>query len=190
MAMPAMSDKRWTADEARALNEANPLPWPYYEVIDGALLVSPVPRALHQEAVLLLARKLSDYLDRIRVGHCMIGPADVTLEPDSTVAPDVFVTALVDGRKPKSWKDVTAVRVVAEVASPSTARYDRVVKRNYYLRNGVEEYWIVDIDARVIERWRSPDRPEIVSETLVWALDAEPFTLDVPAFFREICDEP
>jgi hypothetical protein len=41
MAMPAESAKRWTAAEARRLNEENPLPWPHYEVIDGELLVSP-----------------------------------------------------------------------------------------------------------------------------------------------------
>ena len=51
MAMPAQPAKRWTADEARQLNEANALPWPRYEVIDGELLVSPAPRFLHQRAV-------------------------------------------------------------------------------------------------------------------------------------------
>jgi hypothetical protein len=44
MAMRAESAKRWTAAEARRLNEVNPLPWPYYEVVDGELLVSAAPR--------------------------------------------------------------------------------------------------------------------------------------------------
>lgn len=34
----------------------------------------------------------------------------------------------------------------------ATQRIDRVVKRDFYLDNGVSEYWIVDADARVIER--------------------------------------
>src|SRR5438132_495470 len=80
MAMPATSSKRWTADEARELNEKNPHGWPRYEVIDGELLVSPAPRSLHQDAVLSLARRLSEYTERIPVGHTMIGPADITLE--------------------------------------------------------------------------------------------------------------
>ena len=190
MAMPSMSKKRWTADEARALNNANPLPWPYYEVIGGELLVSPAPRALHQEAVLLLAMRLREYTDRFPVGHTMIGPADVELEHDSTVAPDVFVTALVDGRKPRTWKEVTAVRVVAEVASPSTIGNDRVTKRAYYLRNGVEEYWIVDLDARVVERWHpKDDRPQIVTGTLIWAPHPEAFSFDLPAYFADVYGE-
>ncbi len=40
-----------------------------------------------------------------------------------------------------------------------------------YLEAGVEEYWIVDVDARVVERWRAGDaRPEIVEQKLDWEL--------------------
>ena len=43
--------------------------------------------------------------------------------------------------------------LAAEVISPSSARGDRVDKREAYQRNGVPEYWIVDTAARVVERW-------------------------------------
>ncbi len=192
MSMPAATKKRWSADEARALNEANPLPWPYYEVIDGELLVSPAPRSLHQDVVLSLARKLSDYTDAARIGHTMIGPADVELEHDSTVSPDVFVTKLVNGRKPKNWNEVEGLWLVAEVLSPSTARYDRVTKRRYFGRNQVPEYWIVDLDARLIERWRPGDeRPELATENLTWSpVDGvAPLSLDLVAIFRDVHGE-
>jgi Uma2 family endonuclease len=41
--------------------------------------------------------------------------------------------------------------VVIEILSPSTARRDRTVKRALYQRQGVAEYWIVDLDARQVE---------------------------------------
>jgi Uma2 family endonuclease len=41
--------------------------------------------------------------------------------------------------------------LVVEVLSPSTAQRDRVVKRRIYLDAGVEEVWIVDLDAEKIE---------------------------------------
>jgi Uma2 family endonuclease len=64
-----------------------------------------------------------------------------------------------------------------EVLSPSSARHDRVRKRPLFQRH-VPEYWIVDIDARLVERWRPGDeRPEIITESLVWQPDA-----GVPAF--------
>ena len=192
MVMPAAVKKRWSADEARTLNEANPHNWPRYEVIDGELLVSPAPRSLHQDAVLLLARRLSDYTDRTQMGHTMIGPADIELEPDSVVSPDLFVTKLVNGRKPRNWKEVDGLWLVAEVLSPSTARYDRVIKRGYFKRNQVPEYWVVDLDARVVERWRpNDDRPEMAFGTLVWAPDpgVEPITLSLLDLFHEVYGE-
>jgi Uma2 family endonuclease len=78
-----------------------------------------------------------------------------------------------------------------EVLSPSTARADRQVKRRLYQRQQVEEYWIIDLDARVVERWRPADqRPEILSKRLVWHSPgaAQPFELDLEVFFAEVLD--
>gem|GEM_PF-2222626 len=75
--------------------------------------------------------------------------------------------------------------VAIEVLSPSSARYDRVTKRALYHRR-VREYWIVDLDARLIERWRQGhDRPEILTATLEWTPEGatQPFTLDIQSFF-------
>jgi Uma2 family endonuclease len=42
-------------------------------------------------------------------------------------------------------------------------------KRLIYQGHSVPRYWIVDLDARVIERWRpSDDRPEMVGGRLTW----------------------
>ncbi|MFN8574104.1 MAG: Uma2 family endonuclease [Gemmatimonadaceae bacterium] len=57
-----------------------------------------------------------------------------------------------------------------EVLSPSTARNDRITKRSRFQRSGVPEYWIVDLDARVVERWRPDDaRPEVLGTTFEWS---------------------
>lgn len=79
--------------------------------------------------------------------------------------------------------------LTVEVLSPSTRRADRVKKRSVYLLEGVPEYWIVDFDARLIERWRQRDeRPEILSESVSWhpVADVAAFTLDLPRFFADI----
>jgi Uma2 family endonuclease len=43
--------------------------------------------------------------------------------------------------------------MVAEVLSPGTEERDRNYKRTLYQRYGVEEYWIVDPDARLLDRY-------------------------------------
>ena len=78
-----------------------------------------------------------------------------------------------------------------EVLSPSTARADRTVKRRLFQRTGVPEYWIVDLDARVVERWRpGDDRPEVLTDSLHWqpAAAAEPLRIDLPAFFMQVLE--
>jgi hypothetical protein len=46
----------------------------------------------------------------------------------------------------------------------------------------------VDLDARLIERWRPGDtRPEIVTDRLVWMIgEGDSFTLDLIQFFTEV----
>jgi Uma2 family endonuclease len=79
-----------------------------------------------------------------------------------------------------------------EVLSPSTARADRTTKRRRYQRAGIPEYWIVDLDARVIERWRpGDDRPEVLGETLTWLAPgaASPLTIELAPLFARIHGE-
>lgn len=189
MGMPARSSKRWTASEARELNATNPSHWQRYEAIEGELLVTPAPRPVHQYAVEELVLRLGPYVRQQGIGHTLTAPADIELEEDSTVAPDVFVIPRVMGPRPTRWGEITTLLLAVEVLSPSTARADRVKKRRYFARNGVPEYWIIDCDARVIERWRPGDeRPLVRDVELTWmpAGASDPFVLDLPAFFRDV----
>ena len=189
MAMPAF--KRWTAREVRQLIAENPLATPRYELVDGELLVTPSPNALHQDAVYLLLRALNDYLKRNPVGYAYTSPFDVELEPESVLQPDVFVVPMHEKRRLRHEMPGRELLVGAEVLSPSSGRYDRVTKRRLYQRH-VAEYWIVDLDARLVERWQpNEERPEVLVATLLWspASATETFRLDLPGYFAEILDE-
>jgi Uma2 family endonuclease len=81
--------------------------------------------------------------------------------------------------------------VASEILSPASRRYDRVTKRRRYQAH-VPEYWIVDLDARLVERWRTGEaRPEILDASLEWLPGgaAESFRLDLPAYFAEVFQE-
>lgn len=182
MGMPATA-KRWTADDVRAL----PADRNRYEVIDGELYVTPAPSFRHQDALGALYFAMSLYLRDHPVGMVLFAPTDVEFERASMVQPDLFVLPLVDGRKPRSVKEAGGLLLAVEVLSPSTARLDRQLKRRLYQRFGVAEYWIVDLDARVVERWsRGEERPDIVTDELRWhpVAGVDAFVLSLPGFFE------
>jgi Uma2 family endonuclease len=191
MAMPAQSARRWTAREVRELIDAAPLATPRYELVDGELLVTPAPSPFHQRAVVELIVALNAYLHVERIGHVLTSPSDVELEPEFITQPDIYVVPMAEWRRLAS-NDATVreLLLAIEVLSPSSSRHDRVRKRPLYQRH-VPAYWIVDLDARLFERWTPGDeRPEWLTETLAWhpAGAMTPFTLNVPAFFAAIFD--
>lgn len=188
MFMPAIR-RRWTTTDVRALTNEERA-WPRYELIDDELLVTPAPGLAHQIAADELCALLNVYLNAEPVGVAVTSPADLELKPDTITQPDVFVIPA-DTRIAADmlqWPDVKSLLLAVEVLSPSSLRSDRVKKRDFYLENGVEEYWIVDLDARVVERWRpAQETPELLRDRLEWApRGREPLLIDVAAFFERI----
>ena len=120
--------------------------------------------------------------------EALASPADIVLGPRTLVQPDVFVVRKSPERPVRAWADVGVPLLVIEVLSSGTAARDRGVKRRTYQNAGVGEYWIVDPDARIVERWTPADeRPEVVDGTLRWSLSGGACgELDVPPFFRRV----
>ena len=191
MGMPAV-DRRWTAREVRALIAKSPLASPRYELVDGELLVTPSPGYPHQRAVTRLLVALHEYTQREGIGDALASPFDVELEPETITQPDIFVISRDEGRRlQREGLPAISLLLAIEVLSPSSSRHDRVRKRPLYQRHA-PEYWIVDLDARLIERWRTgEDRPEILDVSLTWRPTGatEPFVLDVQRFFSEVMNE-
>ena len=189
MVMPAVH-RRWTASEVRALIDANELSTPRYELVDGELLVTPAPRLVHQAAVSSLLVLLHVYAESQSIGRALTSPSDVELEPEFLSQPDVFVVPSDEWQRAKSGRIVRALALAVEVPSPSSAGHDRVRKRPLYQRH-VPEYWIVDLDAQLIERWRPADeRPEVLTASLEWlpAGAGAPLVIDLAAYFAEVLD--
>ncbi len=186
MAMP-LTHTEWTADMVRALPDDGQR----YEVIDGELFVSPAPSLDHQYALGQLFSYLKEYLQRSGVGFAFFAPADVEFSPRRYVQPDLFVSLPVEGRRPREWTSMPGLLLAVEVLSPSTSRLDRVRKRRLYMEEGVPEYWIVDLDARVVERWRQNEtRPDVLDQSLEWLPPGaiEAFALDLRQFFADVLD--
>ena len=188
MGMPQAAHD-WTVQRVLAL----PPDGNRYEVVDGELLVTPSPTFHHQDAILTLALRLRPYLETTGAGYLSLSPADIELDDQTLVQPDLFVFELPDGHRPERWADIRRLLLAIEVLSPSTARADRQIKRRRYQRQNIPEYWIVDLDSRLVERWKPGDeRPEVIHETLTWQVwESSPsFELDLPAFFADVLGSP
>jgi Uma2 family endonuclease len=121
------------------------------ELIDGELYVTPSPVRRHQRAVVRIASALLAHVDESG-GEVLPAPADVVFSASTVVEPDVVfvgperVGMLTDPR----FVDI-APDLVVEVSSPSTRRLDLVKKRALYEREGVREYWFVDLEAEQVD---------------------------------------
>jgi Uma2 family endonuclease len=123
-----------------------------YELVDGALLVTPSPRFQHQDAALALYRLLfaacpSDL-------YVMAAPFDVALSDDTVVIPDLLVAPRADFTE----RDLPIAPLLAvEVLSPSTRRIDLMLKWSRYQDAGVAAYWVVDPDTPSLIAWELQD---------------------------------
>lgn len=166
----------WTVDELDALEDDGRR----YEIIDGVLFVTPAPRDTHQFVVVEFTGRLREYVRSEKFGKVMTSPADVR-RGDRTrnrVQPDVFVMRIVDGKRPLYPYEVHDLALIVEVLSRSSRRQDTGIKRELYLREGVDEYWIVDPATRTVARWRAgAESAELCTDTLDWHLEGMSTTL-------------
>ena len=178
----------WTREEVLALpDDGN-----RYELIDGDLLVSPSPTWTHQRAVGQLFLLIAPFVDAHGIGTALFSPADLDLKAEQLAQPDLFVVERSSHEAPTQWSDLRVPMLVVEILSPATARYDRITKRGRYQRSRIGEYWIVDTDARRIERWRPDDREaEIITRSITWQPSAggPALTIDLDRFFAKVWEE-
>lgn len=117
-----------------------------YEVIDGALVVTPAPRPVHQT----VSSRFWAQLDAACPPGLVVfqSPIELLLPDGSVVQPDLVVVA----EEGVGEKRLTGpARLVVEVLSPGSVTNDLVTKRAAYARAGIGSYWIVDPDVPSVE---------------------------------------
>ena len=188
MATRSAKHDDWTVAKLHALpDDGN-----RYEIIDGALYVTPSPGTPHQRAISRLIGHIWPYAMTVGL-EPMTSPADIQYSERTVVQPDLFVFFNPEHARARDWLEITSGLMLAvEVLSRRTAHRDRTIKRRLYQTQRVTEYWIVDATARVIERWR-PDSPEadVLRTTLDWhpVPAYAPLHIDLVECFRAICGE-
>jgi Uma2 family endonuclease len=176
----------WTyADYARLPDDGN-----HYEVLDGALLVTPSPAALHQRIAARLLLLLDPYVEHHRIG-VVIPDVDLLFQTGQFLRPDLLVVPE-SGRGAITNRGVeTAPELVVEILSPTSGSIDRVKKPPRYGAFGVPEYWVLDPEQRCAWVWRfraGASEPERLTERLEWHPPgaSEPLAIDIEKLLEPI----
>ncbi|RMH34524.1 MAG: Uma2 family endonuclease [Nitrospirae bacterium] len=145
-----------------------------YELLDGDLLVTPVPTPQHQRASKRLQRQLEAYFEEQGLGEMFAAPIDVILSNQDVFQPDLVVAR---SDRIASRGIEGSPLLIVEILSSSTRERDRVLKARRYAQLGVPHYWLIDPDIPRLECFR------LESGQYVLAVQAEgSATLEHPDF--------
>ena len=143
---------RFTLDEYHRMAEAGILTEDdRVELIRGEIVQMTPIGSRHASCV----ARLSDVLLGSLRGRAVLWPQNpLTIPPDSEPQPDVILLRYRDDFYRHALPGPEDVALLIEVADRSL-RYDRRLKAPLYAEAGVQEYWIVDLEADAVEVHRS-----------------------------------
>lgn len=123
------------------------------ELIEGEIIAVNAQYSLHGRVQKRLFLALSQACDGLGGGVEAWVEVSVDLKPDSLPTPDMMVTRELPENAPAPAASVLLIVEVAE----STLTNDLNVKAPLYARHGIPEYWVADVNSRVIHQMWSPE---------------------------------
>jgi Uma2 family endonuclease len=165
-------------EEEQKYTYADYLTWPEeerWEIIDGVSYLQAAPSPIHQEVFTELVKQFAVYLTG---KPCRVYPAPFCVrlpqggekgekEVKNVVEPDISIVC--DKSKIDDQGCNGAPDIIIEIISPSSGKKDRVVKFNKYEKAGVQEYWVVEPEQKLVSVFLLQDnrrfsRPEMYTD--------------------------
>lgn len=137
-----------TWEDFLALDEGDPR-----ELLDGFLLEVEVPTLTHERAVAVLIALLTHWAFEHDAGDVLASAYKVRIDERRGTMPDIQFYRR--GNFPHGQErglERGHPDLVVEVISPSSRSKDSVRKLYDYAAIGVPEYWLIDPEARILER--------------------------------------
>jgi Uma2 family endonuclease len=148
-----------------------------YELLDGVLLVTPAPAAVHQLVTNRIQGEL--YIALMKTGHAhVVGPGVVVRKPKTQLQPDILVYPS-RFAPTTDWPKISEHWLAVEVLSRSSRVYDREYKRDAYFKLGVQQVWLVDWREKLVEVCRGVGRTRRVRDVIRWRVAATGVTVNV-----------
>jgi Uma2 family endonuclease len=122
------------------------------ELIEGEIFFMNAQHRPHAVIKSRLHVRIAAALDAIGQGWEAVVEGSIAIPPHNSPEPDIVVTSEPDG---EGLIPLDSVKLIIEV-SDATLTFDLKRKLEIYARNGVSEYWVVDVNARVIHQMWLP----------------------------------
>lgn len=135
------------------------------ELINGRLIEVEMPTDLHEHVVAWIVFHLVSWV-RANGGRVFASGYKVKIRDDLGVMPDVQLYRRENTARGAQGLEGGHPDLAVEVVSPSSPRYDRITKLRWYASIGVPEYWIVDPEARTLERLRLQEVHYLIADSL------------------------
>ena len=172
MGMALVTVPRYTVDDLERFPEDGNR----YELLDGMLLVTPAPRAVHQIVATRIAARLHNAVGS--VAH-VVGPGAISVPPSTQLQPDILVYPA-RFSPTTDWAKINEHWLAVEVLSRSSRVYDREFKRDAYFALGVQEVWLVDIEDASVEVCRARGGGEILRDAIAWRMPVSDSVVSIP----------
>lgn len=141
---------RWTCDEYRALRGAGRFNDRRVMLIDGVILIMPLPDPPHNLSVGLV----DDWLRMVFAsGYHVRNQMAFDVGTQNDPGPDLAVVA--GSRRDLATQQATSAVLVVEVAD-SSLDLDSTTKAELYATAGVPDYWVIDLENRKLLVFRDP----------------------------------
>jgi Uma2 family endonuclease len=138
---PATIEEFWALPESMLLTE----------YVNREIIMAPTSTVFHQTVLFDMAVALRSFVNNSGLGKIFLAPLDVVLPTGEVVQPDIFFLNTKQTECVLTLKRVDEVPpFLIEILSPGSITHDTITKRNLYEKNGVREYWIVDVEKRSI----------------------------------------
>ena len=146
--VPVQQSGPWTEADYRALGRSDvekAVGDGRVELIDGALVIGPGPRADDERVITHIRAALDEALPD---GLCVVGPVPLRMGPDCVLVPDLVVMRAPDTPpEPDAVVDGQEVLMVVEVVGAEHGAVDRTFKPLVYARARLPYLLVVDRQA-------------------------------------------
>jgi Uma2 family endonuclease len=166
------------------------------EFTDGRLEFMPMPTEIHQELIEFLYRAFYSFVHQRNLGKVHLSGLRVRIRPNKVREPDVLFLHKNNFhmRHNRVWDGADiAIEVVSD--DPSDRKRDYEEKLVDYAEGGINEYWIVDYERKLVLIHQLEEGNYVLHGTYTLGQQAasvllDDFSIDVTALFAVVDDIP